>query len=226
MAGWPRVRVRTCSIILVSTLLPGCFRFDYATVHVADRGMVALERAEPGGPRTLIAAGGVAGSTIVDPAVLPPFGVDTTARREVDGAIVVERNSYRDAFSSAILDGHGNATVFARALPKTRSDTFWVPVQHPYLPDLALATPWSNVERVTIKREPLRILGYFELGMGTIAALGGGAFIASSFGASKPEARNVELGVGVGFAAIGALLLGVGTWTLTTPTEEWTWTAP
>ena len=220
------MRARFTSALL-PFLLGGCFRFDYATVHVAERSAVALERTDPDGPRTLLPATALPRVTVIEPALIPPFGVDTTAQRTGNGSIVVERDSLdEEGFKTTILDEHGDATVFASALPKARSETFWVPVPHVYLSGLALATPWSNVERVTVKRDPVRILGYFELAMGTIAALGGGAFIASSFGASKPEARNVELGVGTVFAVVGALLLGAGSWTLTTPTEQWTWTPP
>jgi hypothetical protein len=205
---------------------PGCFaRFDYAQVRVKHAQDVALETADAP-PRTILPAGAVPGETTL------PIEDGVTARRHEDGSIELT-HPYRGHLDPALdlvlvradgtvaphSDGDEFPVIRADALPATRAETFRVALAEPRPSRLALATPWTNLEQVTVRSAPPRWLGAAEVIVGvSILVLAGAIFVDGVTSHSSAE-RVFGGGVGVG----GAVVFASGLWMCAAPVEEHAW---
>jgi hypothetical protein len=91
---------------------------------------------------------------------------------------------------------------------------------------LSLATDSRNIQEVDVTRTPLRALGVGEMILGSVALGFGVADGAVTLPSRATEARNIALGLGVGVAVLGGLLLGNGLWRVLTPDQRFIYRAP
>lgn len=209
---------RLAPALVVVAMLPACARSELAYVHVEDPRAVSLERTTEDGPRTLIPAGGAVMARADDAPI-----VDDVARRTPDGAIEIERDAPK-RLPLQVVDAAGElAPVRPGSIPMTSAETMWIALDRREYPGLAVATPWANVDRVTVRQQTVAPLAWLELGIG-LALLGGGSALAMRGGEDDSrDGRDLQVGSGVTLAVLGAVVTAFGAWALGEPSSEVTW---
>ena len=202
--------------------------FEEAHVKVAHPSELALEKMT-GDDATALPPGDTPRTIEVGTNLFAP---DPIARRHTDGTIDIvglgKTFPLVDAKGYVLSDQPYGLVILPEDLPTARSETFRVPLhgsRHDPR-DLAIATPWSNVESVTIRNPPMLVPGLLASSVAVLCGLGAGALLYDASQVDDRGPRTVERAFGLSLVAVGVVFLVVGIEMLATRPEQHAWTPP
>jgi hypothetical protein len=215
--------------LLLGAACTGCLSFERVDVKVARRSELTLEKTSDDH------------ETILPPGDLPMkgeigtnlFAPNPFAQRHTDSTI----DMVGLGRTFPLVDDNGDVlpaqtyglVILPDDLPSARSETFRVPLHadRHFPSDLAIATPWSNVESVKIRNLSVGVPGLLASALGLLGGLGGAGLLYDAGHEADPDERKTERGVGLTLVAVSVVFLVVGIEMLAAPPAgEHAWTPP